>query len=943
MIEADVNEFKTIKHIFDPKCEHDGGFNKSNDADWCYRWDSTFIEIRDLRSSEVMAFLPIENLQNYHQNKSFTQVTVVLSGNKYLLVVCVEDNNQNSELFIFDPLIKITVKVGNTFNAKITKLKVSDSFDINGIESSDIMYHFIIMSTSSNEIVSDLLQIPRRIRSNSIILEKNSWSFYKIDEENGNISALETCIEENHPILFAGFTQGKIISYYLVVDNELNTSLEMNKEYSTSDILSSVCSIIYKNKKLFVASGSYTEFDYSRNIYVSVLNLTDETISSIDFPNTPGKIESVSLSSNELFLYIVYIHKSKTVLKVISIEIMREVSEIDITQTYFTPATTAVSLRVLDINSYSNGICCDVLYLTKYIGYTDDEYSQTASLKIPRANIPQELREAPSLYTEEQKNSINIVREKMHDSKLFIELLLETMDIDVRYPFNTYDDLKEVQNQLFKNDTYHITGHCIIYYVLKDLNCNYEEYAQQWSILPQYLIAINGYWALDHQNIKEAFNYLWNPLIEIDWPEKIIQLLFDQKYYNEACRFIQITKTSITSDIGIELQMKLYLKTNILDAFLFQRRYNYFKNKEGSNLFTFFLKYCFEEEIPNSSLINKIRKFPYNKEEEAQLVRYTKESNKKLCRDFLLMYYIYHGKYIEAIKLYEENKASGIFINDTHQEEREALIQNLKLLLPKVQRTMLEIEKEEKLNNSLNDDAMDIDNNNSDVPIPTEKENPVPLSASSLIHDASEYDEKLLLKALKSQMLSGSTKSSQSGPFILPPSISETNLIIDEIDESVANSEINQPNYTNSVLNNLSPFSLKQNKEIKENLKQIPLISKQANENTQSSKMYSNALKRVMDDEDFEMNLNNESIDDAPMEIKKIDDYDGRIKKYYASSEVNKSKTSSHINESSHIEASNAEEVIESKNSKSIGTNDNTSLFSSSTQKSSRKTLKISN
>jgi len=59
-------------------------------------------------------------------------------------------------------------------------------------------------------------------------------------------------------------------------------------------------------------------------------------------------------------------------------------------------------------------------------------------------------------------------------------------------------------------------------------------------------------------------------LIEIDWPEKIIQLLYDEKYYNEACRFIQITKISITSETGIELQMKLYLKTNILDAFLFQ-------------------------------------------------------------------------------------------------------------------------------------------------------------------------------------------------------------------------------------------------------------------------------------------------------------------------------------------------------------------------------------
>jgi len=78
----------------------------------------------------------------------------------------------------------------------------------------------------------------------------------------------------------------------------------------------------------------------------------------------------------------------------------------------------------------------------------------------------------------------------MSDFKLFIELLLETMNIgkytyinyfknqwciylfltfqcykinqDIRYPFNTYDDLKEVQKQLFKKDTYNLTGHCIV-------------------------------------------------------------------------------------------------------------------------------------------------------------------------------------------------------------------------------------------------------------------------------------------------------------------------------------------------------------------------------------------------------------------------------------------------------------------------------------------------
>jgi hypothetical protein len=954
MIEADVNEFKTLKHIFDPKCEHDGGFNKFNDADWCYRWDSTFIEIRDLRSSEVMASLPIEILQNYNQNKSFTQVIVVLSGSKYLLVVCVEDNNENSELYIFDPLVKITVRVGNVFKAKITNLKVSDSYNIEGDDNSDYNNHFIIMSTSSNEIVSELIQIPKRMRSNSVILDKNSWSFYQIDDENGNISALETCVEEDQPILFAGFAKGKIVSYYLVDDN-LNPSLEVNREYSTSNVLSPISSIIYKDKRLFVTSGSYTEVDSSRNIYVSVLNLTDETVQSIEFPNTPGKIEGTSLSPNELFLYIVYIHKAKTVLKVISTEIMAEISELDITQTYFTPATTAVSLRVLGINSYSNGICCDVLYLTKYVGYSDDDYSQIAGSKIPRANIPQELKDAPSLYTEEQRNAINIVRGRMSDFKLFIELLLETMNIDIRYPFNTYDDLKEVQKQLFKKDTYNLTGHCIIYYVLKDLNCNYEEYAQQWSILPHYLIAINGYWALDHQNIKEAFNYLWNPLIEIDWPEKVIQLLYDQKYYNEACRFIQITKTSITSDDGIELQMRLYLKTNILDAFLFQRRNNSFKNKDGSNLFTLFLQHCFEDEIPNSSLINKIRKFPYNKEEEAQLVKYMKESNKKLCRDFLLMYYIYHGKYIETIKLYEEYKLTSIYINDVHQEEREALIQNLKLLLPKVQRTMLEIENEERTKGSTHSDAMDIDDDNShglSLFGTKKQDNPVPLSASKIIHDAEEHDQKVLLKALKSQMLSNSTdnnvEKSQSIPFSLPPSIPDKNLLSyefsDSSDESITNSEIIHSTYTNSILNNLSPFSLKQNKEIKENSKQIPLISKQANENTQSSKMYANALKRVIDeDDDYAMSYHNDSVD-VPMEIKKIDDYDGRIKKYYSSADANKSKNSSHFSGNDHPVASNAEEASDIRDTKSIGTNDNTSFFSSmSAQKSSRKTLKISN
>jgi len=36
----------------------------------------------------------------------------------------------------------------------------------------DFKYHFIVMSTATNEIVSDLLKLPNKIRNNSVIITK---------------------------------------------------------------------------------------------------------------------------------------------------------------------------------------------------------------------------------------------------------------------------------------------------------------------------------------------------------------------------------------------------------------------------------------------------------------------------------------------------------------------------------------------------------------------------------------------------------------------------------------------------------------------------------------------------------------------------------------------------------------------------------------------------
>lgn len=359
-----------------------------------------------------------------------------------------------------------------------------------------------------------------------------------------------------------------------------------------------------------------------------------------------------------------------------------------------------------------------------------------------------------------------------------------------------------------------------------------------------------------------------------------------------------------------------------------------------------------------------------------------RQSNQKLCKDFLLMYYIYHGKYIEAIRLHEENKLNGLMVTDIHQDEREALIQNIKLLLPKVQRSVLEIENEKKKGSKVlpvaltskrmftepeSDDAMEIDEGNTETRLNSfykPNQNLGPLSASKYIHQSKEHDQKVLLRALKNHLLVNNDNTevendesteynnnkNQPVPFALPPTIPEKNTFTYEMnsnDGSLSNLELNHYTYTNSILNNLSPFSLKQSKEIKENNKQTSLISKQANENTQSSKMYSNALKRVVDEDDDEdddsINYHNDVLD-QPMEIKKIDGYDGRIKKLYSSSgggETNKTKSTA---STTNFYSTPSTDYFEENNNKSVSVNTMNETFytpSYSEQKSSRKTLKI--
>lgn len=98
-----------------------------------------------------------------------------------------------------------------------------------------------------------------------------------------------------------------------------------------------------------------------------------------------------------------------------------------------------------------------------------------------------------------------------------------------------------------------------------------------------------------------------------------------------------------------------------------------------------------------SSNINRLLSLPLDVEEEAFMIKYCLQSPHPFCKDFLIMYYVHHGRYIEAIKLNDQLRAQeGPHSGSGGKAgiNRNAIIENLKLLLPEVQRNMLDLESE---------------------------------------------------------------------------------------------------------------------------------------------------------------------------------------------------------------------------------------------------------
>jgi hypothetical protein len=100
-------------------------------------------------------------------------------------------------------------------------------------------------------------------------------------------------------------------------------------------------------------------------------------------------------------------------------------------------------------------------------------------------------------------------------------------------------------------------------------------------------------------------------------------------------------------------------------------------------------------------VITNLLLLPYNDIEEDHLIDYCqKETASTFVKSFLVLYYIHHGRFVQAIRHYETQKLlslsgdSAIGTSSIVDPVMDAITQTIRKLLPAVQRHALEIELE---------------------------------------------------------------------------------------------------------------------------------------------------------------------------------------------------------------------------------------------------------
>ncbi|KAJ1956563.1 hypothetical protein EC988_001281 [Linderina pennispora] len=332
-------------------------------------------------------------------------------------------------------------------------------------------------------------------------------------------------------------------------------------------------------------------------------------------------------------------------------------------------------------------------------------------------------------YTPAVRNAVFEQRQRM-GGELFIDLLLGMAGVSTgpesgsAYPPRTPAEERQFIETIGQSDIDGLKQHSIAYYFLLDtgmaampatqgtfveqhkdttaMSSEAQAYAQDMLIPRHFVYLVRGFWLMDHGEIAVGLSYLSDPSVVADWAPKILRTAVTSKHYFEARQFLTST-TATSSSFQPQLEdqaseapviMDILLHCDLREAFSFQRQ-----QSQHVELRRALLMQLFEFGLSAKSkraIADQLATLPLDETEEAELEAYCVQTSSSVrARDFLALHYVNCGRYVEAIRVFRAiaKDEQGVMLNMAQKRksiERQAMVQNLLMLLPEAQRWIVQ-------------------------------------------------------------------------------------------------------------------------------------------------------------------------------------------------------------------------------------------------------------
>ncbi|KAF9347194.1 hypothetical protein BGX26_001296 [Mortierella sp. AD094] len=841
-----VTDFRPVSHEFYPEEFHGAAFvgAKNADALWFYRFDPSFIEVRDIFTCQdkVYASLSIAEVrQRFSSLLKGTEIRFVNVQDAYvgefhaLIFVVREVHEDRDHVFIWNlltlhlqslvspprPLTAVTVMAQQAImvrhrlvkswgkappsllphpsqpshrplisNGSWSSRSSSSSSLLQKNNSGDMTSSSIDLDEEDEDQEDDDDSQAVRIQGNRrqllVLGHRNGWvSLYKFTvSSTGQVTSLATLSNKgagSASVIVAGMSDANAYVINYVGARKKPQVLMALKDLASKTL--PITSITIKPTKdealdILVVGQGYSpgmeghgdcptvtiyylraqRSDYRLLGYVEPQMLEGEVA-------TGGKTLAIAVSEDVNGLRIqcafsIQVDQAPLRSELTTVEIYeKEVRHLDKVDMLATEGGT-----LLDISPQTNSYELMVLYLSKMVNcvHTADlEWNRKESEWAEGIEGQETMhRDLAPVYGSffEEKAKFNYAdselaeiedRRQQLGGKLFYDRLLEFVELEVGvlYPPENHAQQRNLWTNIYFNGNLNTDNrNCLAYYLLKNQHGSIsEQFLKEYMIPAKFVDLMNGFWALDHFEFKNAVLYLSRPGLTVDWIEEVIEAIYEYGSPQLARQFIVAANLNLTSDQFVDLKMRILLECDFTEAFYFQRsetlssRTQNYNTKDGDDevmvaepavrgerLFVRLLDYCFLDK-PNRKAIQALSLLTMSEAEEQMFVRYCDQHSgltREIGQEFLIMYYVNHSRYLEAIRMHRKLLVVELEREDAEQFHREALerrnsrqsggakeakktgltksqkrqvfINNLIMVLPVTQRELLELEEEEE-------------------------------------------------------------------------------------------------------------------------------------------------------------------------------------------------------------------------------------------------------